>query len=81
MYLCKHRSIHAFCNESEVILVNVNRYLQNIYRYLHYIQLMAQNDFMANDKDMRILITYNNCIEDGEMLWEVLGEQLQLYPF
>lgn len=71
VYLCKHRSIHAFCNEFEVISLNVNRCTQNIYRYLQYIQLTTKTEFMANDKNMRVLVTYNNCIKDDEMLWGV----------
>lgn len=51
IYLCKHRTIHAFCKEFEIISVNVNRCLQNIYRYVDCIQLMTKTEFMANDKN------------------------------
>lgn len=37
--------------EFEVVSVNVNRCLQNIYRYLDYIQLMTKTEFMENYKN------------------------------
>lgn len=61
--------MHAFCKESEVISVNVNRCIGNAYRYLRCIQVTTKPEFTANDKNTRVLVTYNDCIKDDEMLW------------
>lgn len=76
VYLCQEASqyylfIYASTDQYMHFSVNVNRCLQNMYRYLRYIQLMTKTEFMANDKNMRVLITYNNCIKDDELLWGV----------
>lgn len=69
IYLCKHSSIHTFCKESEVISMNVNRCIENAYRYLRCIQVTTKTEFTANDKSASVLVTYNDCIKDHEMLW------------
>lgn len=75
--LCKHRSIHAFCNEFEAISSYLEWMLTGVYKMYANIY----TTFNSWPKlTLRVLVTCNNCIK-YKMLWEVLSKQLQLYPF
>lgn len=51
-YLFIYASTEQYMHfEFEVVSVNANRCLQNIYKYLDYIQLMTKTEFMENYKN------------------------------